>query len=260
MAIDPSAVGERLHRAYAEADPVASAFGDDAATVADGYEAQRAFVDRRLPAEGPAVGYKVGFTTEAVRADVGVDRPVFGRVLADTVLSGDRIDVGPLIAPRIEPEIAFLLDDALEPPVTPFDVLGATQAVVPTVEVVDSRVRDWDVTAAGAVADNALAARVLPGRQTGAVDRDLGLEGVRVRVDGEVRGAGTGAAVLGHPARAVAWLAEALAGHDERLAAGDAVLTGSITEPIPVAPGETLTVEFASLGTVTAGVVRDGSP
>ncbi|MFB6304341.1 MAG: 2-keto-4-pentenoate hydratase [Haloferacaceae archaeon] len=255
MATDPSAAGERLYRAYADADPVASAFGDDdAASLADGYAAQSAFVERRLPDEGPVVGYKVGFTNEAVQADVGVDRPVFGRILAGTVLSGETVDADPLIAPRVEPEVAFLLDESLEPPVTPFDVVAATRAVVPTVEVVDSRVRDWDVTPAAAVADNGLAARVLPARQSGTPDRDLALEGVRVRVDGAVEATGTGAAVLGHPARAVAWLAEALPDRGDRLAAGDVVLTGSLTEPVPVAPGATVTVEFATLGTVTARV------
>lgn len=253
--VDPTAVGERLHRAYTAADPVDSAFAaDDAATMADGYAAQSTFVERRLPAEGPPVGYKVGFTNEAVQADVGVDQPVFGRLLAGTVLSGERIDVEPLIAPRVEPEVAFLLDGALDPPVTPFDVAAATRAVVPAVEVVDSRVRDWDVTPAAAVADNGLAARVLPARRTATLDRDLALEGVRVRVDGTVRGTGTGAAVLGHPARAVSWLASALPDHGERLTAGDVVLTGSLTEPVPVDPGQTVTAEFATLGTITARV------
>lgn len=248
----PTAVGERLYRAYVDRTPVDAASLPTELTVADGYAAQEVFVERRVPDEGAPVGYKIGFTSEAVQSNLGVDSPAYGRVLADTVRENRRFDTSELIEPRVEPEIAFLLDEELTPPVSRLDVLAAVRLVVPVVEVVDSRIRDWDVTAATAVADNTLAGRVLVGDRTTTGDVDLGREGVELLVDGERRATGTGAAVLGHPADAVAWLAEKLADNGETLQAGAFVTTGSITEPIPVAAGETVVARFSSLGSAVA--------
>lgn len=252
MSVDTDALGERLYRAYAETDPIDPASLPSELTVEEGYTAQDAFLERRVRAEGDPVGYKVGFTSEAVRSDLGVDAPAYGRVLADTVRENRRFETAALLGPRIEPEIAFLLGEDLSPPVSRHEVVAATRLVVPVVEVVDSRIRDWNVTAATAIADNALAARVLVGDQTTAGDVDLVREGVEVLIDGERRATGTGAAVLGHPADAVAWLAEQLPDHGDVLEAGDIVSTGSITEPIPVAAGETVVARFSSLGSVVA--------
>jgi 2-keto-4-pentenoate hydratase len=113
-------------------------------------------------------------------------------------------------------------------------------------------VRDWTLTAPTAVADNSLAARLLLGDRPTTGDVDLAREGVELLVDGERRATGTGAAVLGHPADAVAWLADALSARGDALRAGDVVTTGSITEPVPVASGETVVARFSSLGTVVA--------
>lgn len=248
----PTAVGERLYRAYVDREPVDPASLPADLTVADGYAAQEAFVERRIPDEGAPVGYKIGFTSEAVQSDLGVDSPAYGRVLADTVRENRRFDTSELIEPRVEPEIAFLLDEELTPPMTRLDVLAAVRLVVPVVEVVDSRICEWDVTAGTAIADNTLAGRVLVGDRTTERSPDLGREGVELLVDGERRATGTGAAVLGHPADAVAWLAEELADHGETLQAGAFVTTGSITEPIPVAAGQTVVARFSSLGSVVA--------
>ena len=140
----------------------------------------------------------------------------------------------------------------LDPPVTAVDVLAATDAVVPVVEVVDSRIEGWELTAGSAIADNALAARVVHGDAIGDPSGvDLSLEGVVVRRNGERVATGVGADVLGSPARVVAWLADALADRDERLTAGDLISTGSLTELIPFEPGDTVEARFASLGSVT---------
>jgi 2-keto-4-pentenoate hydratase len=218
-------------------------------TVTDGYAVQRAALDRR--AAGP-VGYKVGFTSAAIREELGVDEPAYGRVLANTVESEGRLDTADLIDPKLEPELAVRLAEPLDPPVTPTDVLAATDAVVPVIEVVDSRIEGWELTAGSAVADNALAARVIHGDRIGdPTALDLPLEGVAVYRNGEQVATGVGADVLGSPARVVAWLADALAERDERLAAGDLISTGSITELIPFEPGDTVEARFASLGSVT---------
>ena len=123
---------------------------------------------------------------------------------------------------------------------------------MPVIEIVDSRVRDWTMTAGSAVADNALAARVVHGdRIADPAGLDLALEGVAVRRNGECVATGVGADVLGSPARVVAWLAGALADHGRRLAAGDLVSTGSLTELVAFEPGDTIEARFASLGSVT---------
>ena len=245
-------LAERLYDAYRRGDPL------DAATlpalgVADGYAVQRAVTDRRRTDEGPSVGYKVGFTSAAIRQELGVDEPAYGRVLADTVRGEGRLDDGDgLIDPKIEPEIAVRLATPLDPPATPIDALAAIDAVVPVIEVVDSRIAGWELTAGSAVADNALAARVVHGdRIADPAAVDLPLEGVVVRRNGERVATGVGADVLGSPARVVAWLAEALADRGERLAAGDLVSTGSLTELVPLEPGDTVEARFASLGSVT---------
>lgn len=245
-------LGERLYRAYVDREPVDPASLPSELTVEDGYAAQEAFVERRVPDEGTPVGYKVGFTSEAVQSDLEVDAPAYGHVLADTVHEDRRFDTEELLGPRVEPEIAVLLEEELTPPVSRLDVLAAVELVVPVVEVVDSRIREWDVTAATAVADNTLAGRVLVGDRTTAGDVDLGREGVELLVGGEQRATGTGAAVLGHPADAVALLAEERADHGETLGAGEFVTTGSITEPVPIAAGETVAARFSSLGSVVA--------
>lgn len=252
MPTTPEEVGDRLYRAYTDRKPLdPDSFPADL-TVEEAYAAQHAFVERRTPEEGSPVGYKIGFTNEAVQSDLGVDAPAYGRVLADTVREDRRFATGELVEPRVEPEIAVVLGEDLTPPANRLDVLAAIRLVVPVVEVVDSRVRAWDVTAPTAIADNTLAGRLLVGDRTTAGDVDLVSEGVELLVDGERRATGTGAAVLGHPADAVAWLAEKLVDHDTALSEGEFVTTGSITEPVPVAQGETVVARFASLGTVVA--------
>ncbi|WP_435068777.1 2-keto-4-pentenoate hydratase [Haloplanus sp. C73] len=246
-------LGERLDEAYRRGDPLdPDELSADTLTVADGYAIQRAALDRREDRAGPTVGYKVGFTSEAIQSTLGVDSPAYGRVLADTVQSEGRLDASGIVDPKLEPELAVRLGSALDPPVTAIDVLGAIESVVPVLEVVDSRVADWTMTAGSAVADNALAARVVHGERTAdPTGFDLALEGVEVRRNGERTATGIGADVLGSPVRVVAWLAETLADHGERLAAGDIVSTGSLTELVPVEPGDTVEARFASLGSVT---------
>lgn len=252
MSFSPEELGGRLSRAYTDREPIDPASLPTELTVEEGYAAQETFVERRIPHEGAPVGYKIGFTNETVQSDLGVDAPAYGRVLADTVREDRRFDTDGLVEPRVEPEIAVLLEEDLTPPVSRLDVLAAVRLVVPVVEVVDSRIYEWDVTAATAIADNALAGRVLVGDRTTAGDVDLASEGVELLVDGEQRATGTGAAVLGHPAEAVAWLAEKVADHGETLQAGAFVTTGSITEPVPIAAGETVVARFSSLGSVVA--------
>lgn len=250
MTTDPEQLAATLHRAYVDAEPIDPATLPSNATVEDGYAVQDEFVQCRTAEEGPVVGYKVGATNETVQSVLGIDDPVYGRVLENTVRWGRQFEVDSLIEPQIEPEIAFVLGEGLDESANRLDVLSATQFVVPVIEVVDSRIDNWDATAPAAVADNSFAARLLPGDRTATATTDLPLEAVEVSINGEHRAAGVGASVLGHPADAVAWLADALSDHGESLQTGDIVTTGSLTEPIPVNAGDTVVARFSSLGTV----------
>jgi len=243
-----------LHEAHETGEPIAPITDGRSLTKADAYDIQSKFVNRRI-AEGAAVtGHKVGLTSEGIQEQLGVNEPDFGRLL-DTMFVDDMVPFEELIQPRVEPEIGFVIGEALDPPVTYIDVLRATQSIVPVLEIIDSRVRDWNIEIQDTIADNASSAMYLVGEQTSAVDNlDLSLEGVKVHRNGSYESGGIGAAVLGHPARAVAWLANTLADLNKELEPGHLVLSGSFIPAIDLHPGDTLTVEFTSLGTVTARV------
>jgi 2-keto-4-pentenoate hydratase len=168
-------------------------------------------------------------------------------------VEGPTVPADSLVQPRVEPEVGFLIEDPLEPPVTSLDVLDATGCVVPVVEIIDGRVRDWDIRIQDTIADNASSALYLTGEATTAIDGlDLSLEGVKLYKNGRLETSGVGAAVLDHPAQAVAWLANTLADLDESIEPGQVVLSGSLTPAVDVEPGDTLSVEFTSIGGLDA--------
>lgn len=247
-----SRLGERLYEAYRTGVPVTPFREEHDLTEADGYAVQREFIDRRTADEGERVGYKVGFTSEAVQERLGRDEPAFGHILEGTVRSEGPVPVDGMVDPVIEPEIAFLLEDAVPAGASALDVLAATRAVVPTIEVADCRTADWDITGPEAIADNTLSGRVAhAGRLADPADVDLAAESVVVRRNGAVAATGTGTDVLGGPTNVVAWLADALAEHGESLSAGDTVITGSMTDIVPLGSGDTIEARFGTLGSVT---------
>jgi 2-keto-4-pentenoate hydratase len=251
---DTDALGRRLFEAYTAAEPVAPLSASHDLSMRDAYAVQTATLARRREAGARPVGYKLGFTNGTIQAQYGVTEPAHGRLLDDALLDTPVVASDELIEPRVEPELAFVTDEPLVGEPAVHEVLAATRAVVPVIEVVDSRM-DGEFTATDAVADNALAARLRPG--AAAADptaTDWGFEAVQLRVDGLLRATGTGADVLGHPAEAVAWLAGSLAERDERIPAGALVSTGSLTEAVPVGSGNVATAAFGSLGSVSLRV------
>ena len=178
------------------------------------------------------VGHKIGLTSKPMQEMLGVDQPDYGVLYDDRVhTTGVQLDVAALIAPRVEPELAFILrEDLPGPGVTTADVRAATGAIVPALEVIDSRIRDWKITLIDTIADNASChCAVLATERHPVSDIDLPAAAVTMTVDGEPLQQGVGAAVLGDPAEAVAWLANALARHGVALKTGHVVLSGSIT-------------------------------
>jgi 2-oxopent-4-enoate hydratase len=223
-------------------------------SVADAYRVQQINVHRRKEEGGLVRGRKVGLTSAAMQQQLGVDEPDFGALFDDMILEeGDAIPVSELCQPRIEGEIAFLMESELKGPgVSSADALAAVAGALPALEIIDSRVADWKVKLPDTIADNASSARVVcGGRLTPVEDLDLRTIGMVLTVDGEVAATGAGAAVLGNPIRCVAWLANKLGEFGVPLRPGDLVLAGALHAAVPVAVGTSVHAEFAELGGVT---------
>jgi 2-keto-4-pentenoate hydratase len=210
--------------------------------VAGAYEVQRALVELHRSAGREPVGRKIGLTSEAIQRQLGVDSPDYG-VLFDTLSweSGATVSRSAhhMILPRIEAELAFVVDRELRGPgVSAEDVLAATTALVPVYELIDSRVENWRITLVDTVADNASSFGVVRGAAVPWRNGiDLAAIELELEHDGTVMARGTGAAVLGHPAGAIAWLANALAEYGEGLPTGQLLLSGSFTAAFELAPG-----------------------
>jgi 2-oxo-3-hexenedioate decarboxylase len=221
--------------------------------VATAYRAQQAFVQAKLDAGERFVGYKLGLTSRNKQQAMGVDAPLYGRVTSGMIATyGEPVRLDRFIHPRVESEIAFLLARDVEPPATVTSVLAATDVVFGAVDVLDSRYEGFRFSLEDVVADNASAG----GFYLGPIARrpeelpDLRLLGCVVRVDGEVAMTAAGAAVMGHPAASVAWLANQLAAEGAGLRAGQLVFSGGVTAPVPVVVGGSVTFEFDALGAI----------
>jgi 2-oxo-3-hexenedioate decarboxylase len=221
--------------------------------LATAYQAQQASVRAKLDAGERFVGYKLGLTSRNKQQAMGVDAPLYGRVTSGMMSTyGDPVRSDRFIHPRVESEIAFLLARDIEAPATVTSVLAATELVFGAVDVLDSRYEDFRFTLEDVVADNASAGAFYLGPIARRPDDvgDLRLIGCVVRVDGDVAMTAAGAAVMGHPAASVAWLANQLAAEGEGLRAGQLVFSGGVTAPVPVVPGGSVTFEFDGLGTI----------
>jgi 2-oxo-3-hexenedioate decarboxylase len=221
--------------------------------VATAYRAQQAFIASKLDAGETFVGYKLGLTSKNKQQAMGLAAPLYGRVTSGMISTfGDPVEFARFIHPRVESEIAFLLARDIEAPATVTSVLAATEVVFGAVDVLDSRYESFQFTLADVVADNASAGAFYLGPVARRPDElvDLRLLGCVVRVDGEVAMTAAGAAVMGHPAASVAWLANQLAAEGEGLRAGQLIFSGGVTAPVPVLPGGSVTFEFDGLGAI----------
>jgi len=200
------------------------------------------------------VGMKMGLTSQAKMKQMGVENPCYG-YLADYFAYGDgaEIAIDELIHPKVEAEIAFILKDDLTGPGCHIgDVLAATDFVMPAVEVIDSRYKDFKFDLKSVIADNSSSSRyVTGGRSRKVEDLDLKTLGVVMEINGEVVQLGAGAAVLGHPATAIAMLANMMGERDEVLKAGTYILSGAITAAMSVKKGDNVTVKFQDLGSLS---------
>jgi 2-oxo-3-hexenedioate decarboxylase len=212
-------------------------------------------IKRRKIARGTRIaGLKAGLTSFAKMKQMGVDTPVFGFVTDyGAVPDGGEVKVSELIHPKVEPEVVFVMKHSLKGPGCHIAaVLAATDFIMPGIEVIDSRYRDFKFDLKSVIADNTSAARfVVGGRIKAPADVDLRTLGVVLEKNGEVVSLGAGAAVLGHPATAVAMLANHLGARGQEIPAGAMILSGGVTEAIAVAPGDHITLRVQHLGSVS---------
>jgi 2-keto-4-pentenoate hydratase len=216
------------------------------AEIRDGYSIQAAWMRLRVDQGDPLYGYKVGLTGSQLQDVYGTDEPVFGHLHASAF--GSPL----LIEPFLETEVAFVLGQGLDTEAVTIDqVLAAAASVMPAFEIIDSRVHNRPKGAVDLVADNGAAAQAfLAPRSMRGVEVDLSDLAVELRQDGKVIEAGSTARVLGHPARAVAWLAGALARQGRGLRPGEVVLSGTCTTPVPYRRSSKYEADFGPLGWV----------
>lgn len=230
--------------------PVRELFPDG--TIDDGYAVQQ-LVAGRTSAGRHLVGRKIGLTSPAVQQQMGVDTPDFGLLYEDMGFTSGSLVTAPLLQPRAEAEVAFVLAaDLDELPVTPEHVRAATATVVAAIEIVDSRIEGWDISIVDTVADNASSGAFVLGSSPLVLDAvpDLATVEMTLTCDGEVVSSGTGAACLGHPLNAVTWLANAVGSRRAPLRAGEVVLSGSLGPLVPMALGRVYEATISGLGSV----------
>lgn len=242
----------RAERERAPIQPLSEVY--PSLTAEQSYAIQTAWLQLKQTEGARVIGHKIGLTSKAMQQQLGVDQPDYGYLL-DTmnVTSGSALAASQFIQARIEPEIAFwLAKDVRGPGITAEQVLAATRGVSASLELVDSRIANWRIALVDTIADNASSARMIVSEQVVPVEGlDLAQAETVLTRNGERVGAGAGAAVLGHPAAAVAWLANKLAEFDVALLAGQVVLPGAMCASVTIAPGDTFEATFTVLGTVS---------
>lgn len=229
-------------------------------SVTDSYAIQRQWTALQLQQGRTAIGHKIGLTSRAMQLASQITEPDYGTLLDDMLLrDGEEVDASRFIVPRFEVEFAFILAKPLMgPAVTMVDVLNATDYVIAALELIDARIEQFDRETRkprqvrDTIADNAANAGIVLGnRAVKPNELDLRWAGALLFKNGVIEESGLGAAVLGHPANGVAWLANKLAQHDEGLKAGEIVLGGSFTRPVACAAGDTFHADYGRLGSIS---------
>jgi 2-keto-4-pentenoate hydratase len=221
--------------------------------VVDAYEIQLINIRQRIAGGARVVGHKVGLSSKVMQQMMGVDEPDYGHLLDDMQAFEDTpVKAGKYLFPRVEVEVGFILAaDLPGADCTEDDVLAATEALVPAIELIDTRIKDWQIKICDTIADNASsagfvlgAARVRPA--------DIDVKGIDAKLtrNGELIAEGRSDAVLGNPVTAVAWLSRKVESFGVRLKKGDIVLPGSCTFAVDANPGDEFIADFAGLGTV----------
>lgn len=250
--INIDALGDELFHALKSAEAIAPLTERyPHLTLRHAYAIQQRLMARRLEQGERIIGKKIGVTSKAVMDMLGVGQPDFGQLTDRMVVNqGEAVDMSTLIQPKAEGEIAFVLKhDLAGPGVTVADVLRATEGVMACFEIVDSRIRNWQIKIQDTVADNAsCGVFVLGDRLVDPRQLDLYTTGMVLEKNGQVVGTGAGAATMGSPVIAVAWLANTLGELGMSLKAGEVILSGALSAMVPVVTGDNLRVSIAGIG------------
>ncbi len=249
--VDINHVARIVDEAAAKAEAIPQLSLEHPLNVEEAYAVQAASIQRRLDRGESRTGVKMGFTSKAKMIQMGVDDLIWGRLTDQMVIDdGGEVDYGSLIHPRVEPEIAFLLNQDLPCRVTMAESIQAVEAVAVAMEVIDSRYEDFKFSLPDVVADNTSASRyVLGGWQS--VDIDFSNLGMILEINGIPLQVGSSAAILGHPVRALVAAARLSAEAGEPLKAGWIVLAGGATAAEALGPGDYIRTVAQSLGSVS---------
>lgn len=223
-------------------------------TVEEAYQVQQEIVNMKVNEGKRIIGPKMGLTSQAKMKQMGVEEPIYGYVFDYMLIeNGGQLHLNEMIHPKVEAEIAFVIGEDIEGPgVTGVQVLAKTEYVVPALEIIDSRYENFQFTLPDVIADNASTSRVVFGTTLQKPDQfELDLVGSTLSINGEIKDMGTGAAVLGHPAHAIAMLANMLAKKGDKVRKGDVILSGGITSAVLLKNGDIVSGKFGGLGEVS---------
>lgn len=223
-------------------------------TIEDAYKIQDRVIELKLERGESIIGKKIGLTSKGIREQIGVFEPDYGTLTNRGLIIGkEELDLSTLIEPKIEPELVFILKDDLKGPVvTPWDVISATEGVMPALEIVDTRFDSWNFKIFDTVADSASYAKIVVGdKMTKLDDLDLSIIGMASYKNGELIDTASGAAVMGNPINAVVWLANKMIEFGSYLKKGEVILSGSFTPVFPIEAGDYVNVSFDRIGSVT---------
>lgn len=223
-------------------------------TIHEAYDIQQKLIEKKMENGTRRAGIKLGLTSKAKQEMMGVHEAIYGYLLTDMLAyEWEPVMFNELIHPKAEPEIAFLMGEDLQGTnITAEDVLRATKYIAPALEIIDSRYKDFKFKLVDVVADNCSSAKFIAGSKWISPEKlDLAHIGMVMSKNGEVATTGAGAAVLGHPAAAVAWCVNKMGERNEGLKKGDIILSGALSEAIAFKPGDTVIATFNELGSVS---------
>ncbi len=257
---DIQKIAKELYYAEKNAVPLETSITDryPDMTLQDAYGIQLELIQLKEQDGETIIGKKIGFTSEKLRQQFNVTEPDYGILMnSGTFMENTPISMSTLIEPRIEGEIAFVLKEDLKGPnVTIVDVYNATKGIIPCIEIVDSRMNNWNMKLLDSISDNASNAKIVLGTNMQSLEKfNLKYMGLVVTKNGYVMETGAGAAVFGHPAYSVAWLANKLSEFGIYLKKGEIILSGSFTPVFDVKSGDYVEAAFDGLGSVSVRFV-----